>query len=381
MGVTDVRNRGIAVVADRPFIALLAFIGAYLLLDLALKLAGMKATLGGTRVIGGDVLMSSFVSKLTNGILRGLVIGLAGIGLSMTYSILGFANFAHGDVITAGAFIGTATSFVVAGVLSATNYDLGTLVLIQLNSSQLDMAITSTPVAILFGLVVAAVVTVALVLAVDRIAFKPIRGRDGITLLITSIGVALTLRYLVNFVFGTQKRNTYQGNLAGRTSFNFIDGSVAFDAHDLLLVVVAGVLMIGTHFILQRSKLGKAMRAMADNKDLARVTGIPTERVIQFTWVLGGALTGAAGYTWVLWRGVFGWFDGWLFLLLVFAAVILGGIGSVYGAIAGGIVIGLTFDLSTIFIPPALGRAAAFALMIVVLVVAPSGLFKGRITA
>lgn len=381
MGVTDVRNRGVAVVADRPFIALLAFIGAYLLLDLALKLAGTKATVGGTRVIGGDVLMSSLASKLTNGLLRGLVIGLAGIGLSMTYSILGFANFAHGDTITAGAFIGTATSFVVAGVLSATNYDLGALVLVQLNSSQLNMAITNTPVAILIGLVVTAVVTVALVLAVDRVAFKPIRGRDGITLLITSIGVALTLRYLVNFVFGTSKRNTYEQGIAGRTSFNFIDGTVAFDAHDLLLVVVAGGLMLGTHLILQQSKLGKAMRAMADNKDLARVTGIPTERVIQFTWVLGGALTGVAGYTWVLWRGVFGWFDGWLFLLLVFAAVILGGIGSIYGAIAGGIVIGLTFDLSTIFIPPALGRAAAFALMIVVLVVAPSGLFKGRTTA
>jgi len=381
MGVADVRKKGVAVVVERPFVALLGFMSAYLLLDLAMKLAGTQARLGGVRLIGGDVLVSSFVSKLANGVLRGLVIGLAGIGLSMTYSILGFANFAHGDVITAGAFIGTATSFVVAGVLGATSFDIGALVLVQVNSSDLNMAITSTPLAIVVGLLVAAVLTVALVLAVDRFAFKPIRDRDGITLLITSIGVALTLRYLVNFVFGTSKRNTYQQNIAGRTTFNFVDGTVAFDAHDLLLVVVAGTLMLGTHLILQQSKLGKAMRAMADNKDLAQVTGIPTERVIQFTWVLGGALTGVAGYTWVLWRGTFGWFDGWLFLLLVFAAVILGGIGSIYGAIVGGVVIGLTFDLSTIFIPPSLARAAAFALMIVVLVVAPSGIFRGRTTA
>ena len=139
--------------------------------------------------------------------------------------------------------------------------------------------------------------------------------------------------------------------------------------------------MLAVHLLLQTSKLGKAMRAMADNKDLARVTGIPTDRVIRFTWVLGGGLTGVAGYTWVLWQGSFGWFDGWLFLLLVFAAVILGGIGSIYGAMAGGVIIGLALALSTIFIPSSLAKASAFALMIVVLVVKPSGLFGGRTTA
>jgi branched-chain amino acid transport system permease protein len=120
---------------------------------------------------------------------------------------------------------------------------------------------------------------------------------------------------------------------------------------------------------------------MSDNKDLARITGIPTERVIRFTWIVGGGLTGVAGYTWVLWRGTFGWFDGWLFLLLIFAAVILGGIGSIYGAMAGGLIIGLTRDLSTIYVSSTMARAAAFALMILILVVKPSGLFSGRSTA
>ncbi len=383
MGVTDVRGRrlDLGVVVERPVYTALFVVGAYLTLDLILKLLNLQVTVGGIKLIGGSQLLSSLVTKVVNGILRGLVIGLAGIGLSMTYSILGFANFAHGDFITTGAFTGTATSFVVAGVVGGAGYDVGSLLLVGVNSSELDIAITSTPLAIVVGMLVAGAATVAVVLAVDRLAFRPIRDRDGITLLITSIGVAFTLRYLINFVFGVSQRNTYQQSLAGQTSFLFFDGTVVFDAHDVLLFVVALGLMLGVHLLLQTTKLGKAMRAMADNEDLARVTGIPTERIIQFTWILGGGLTGVAGYTWVLWRGTFGWFDGWLFLLLVFAAVILGGIGSIYGAMAGGVVIGLARDLSTVFIPSTLARASAFALMIVILIVAPSGIFKGRTTA
>jgi branched-chain amino acid transport system permease protein len=235
--------------------------------------------------------------------------------------------------------------------------------------------------AIVLGLLIAGVGTVGVVLLTDHLAFKPLRDRSGVTLLITSIGVALVLRYLVNFVWGTSKRNTYSSSEAWDLAIPIGNGALRLDAHDFTLLILGVTLMIGVHVLLQTSKLGKAMRAMADNKDLARVTGIPTDRVVQFTWILGGSLTGVAGYTWVLWRGTFGWFDGWLFLLLVFAAVILGGIGSIYGAMAGGLIIGLTHDLSTIFIPPALQKAAAFALMIVVLVVRPSGLFGGRTTA
>jgi branched-chain amino acid transport system permease protein len=321
---------------------------------------------------------------VANGLLRGLIIGLTGIGLSMTYSILGFANFAHGDFITVGAFIGTMTSYVIAGVLGAATYDIGALTLIELNASDLGLAITGGPIAflaIVLGLLVAGAGTVGVVLLTDHLAFKPLRDRSGVTLLITSIGVALVLRYLVNFVWGTSKRNTYTSSEAWDLAIPIGNGALRLDAHDFTLLILGVTLMIGVHVLLQTSKLGKAMRAMADNKDLARVTGIPTDRVVQFTWILGGSLTGVAGYTWVLWRGTFGWFDGWLFLLLVFAAVILGGIGSIYGAMAGGLIIGLTHDLSTIFIPPALQKAAAFALMIVVLVVRPSGLFGGRTTA
>jgi branched-chain amino acid transport system permease protein len=123
------------------------------------------------------------------------------------------------------------------------------------------------------------------------------------------------------------------------------------------------------------------MRAMADNEDLARITGIPTERVIRATWVIGGGLTGIAGFVYVLWKGTLVFNDGWLLLLLVFAAVILGGIGSIYGAITGGLIIGLVNSLSIIWIPSDFARAAAFGAMIVILLVKPQGLFSGRSTA
>ena len=248
----------------------------------------------------------------------------------------------------------------------------------------MGLAITGGPLAfaaIVLGLFVAGVGTVGVVLLVDRLAFEPIRNRSSVSLLITSIGVALVVRYLANFIWGIDKFTTDSPSDVWNLSVALGGGSIRVDAHDLTLLVIAVSLMLGVHVLLQTSKLGKAMRAMADNKDLARVTGIPTDRVIRFTWVLGGSLTGVAGYTWVLWRGTFGWFDGWLFLLLVFAAVILGGIGSIYGAMAGGLIIGLARDLSTVFIPSALAKASAFALMVVVLVVKPSGLFAGRTTA
>ncbi|ADQ66860.1 branched-chain amino acid ABC transporter permease [Halogeometricum borinquense] len=368
MGIAETYSRGRRFAVDRPGALILAFVGVLLLGDLLVGLAT------------GQTALSDVGSLVWDGLMRGLVIGLAGIGLSMTYSILNFANFAHGDFITAGAFSGWATTYVLAGLGRA---DIGALVLVGAGGSvfggTLGIGITGTPLAVIAGLLVAGAFTIVLSLAVDRAIFRPIRDEDGITLLITSIGVAFALRYMMQFVFGSNVR----GTTAQPPSFAvyLLDGAVRINMHDLTLVVVAGGLMLGVHLLLQRTKLGKAMRAMADNEDLARVTGIPTERVVRSVWVIGGGLTGVAGYMFVLWKGTLGFNDGWLLLLLIFAAVILGGIGSIYGAIAGGLVIGLTASLSVLWIPSAFARAAAFVVMIVILLVKPSGLFSGRSTA
>jgi branched-chain amino acid transport system permease protein len=372
MGVTESYTRGRELVEANPLALVFGLIVVLLLFDLVFRL------------LTGAIRVSAVAVLLKDGIMRGLVIGLAGIGLSMTYSILNFANFAHGDYITAGAFSGWASTYVIAGGFGS-SANIGSLLLVGAGGSvfggALGIGIAATPIAVIVGMIVAGASTIALSLLVDRLVYKPVRDRSGITLLITSIGVAFALRYTIQFVFGPTKRGTTAAGGVPTIAIPAVDGVLIVSAHDLTLAVVAGGLMLGVHLLLQRTRLGKAMRAMADNEDLARVTGIPTERVVQFTWIIGGGLTGVAGYVFVLWKGTLGWFDGWILLLLIFAAVILGGIGSIYGAIVGGLVIGLTASMSVIWIPSSFARAAAFLVMILILLVKPTGLFSGRATA
>jgi branched-chain amino acid transport system permease protein len=368
MGVSESYARGRELVDSNPLGFALGLFVLLLFLDLLRQL-----------FLGGLTFQRLGITLL-EGLMQGLVIGLAGIGLSMTYSILNFANFAHGDYITSGAFVGYATTYIVAGGFGTGEWDIGSLFLLRKGvGTTLNIGIMTTPAAVIVGLIFAGLSTVGLALLVDRLAFKPIRDRGGIALLITSIGVALTLRYLIRFVWGPAKR----GPTVSQPEFALPvpTGSIGIGAHEATIFVASITLMLGVHFLLQTTKLGKAMRAMSDNEDLARVTGIPTERVVRYTWIIGGGLTGAAGFLFVLWRGTFGYFDGWLLLLLIFAAVILGGIGSIYGAILGGLIIGLTASVSVVWIPSDFARAAAFFVMIVILVIKPQGLFAGRTTA
>ncbi len=425
MGVADRLSEGRRVAAQRPGLAIVWFVAAYLALDLVMKVAGQPIRVGSTQVLGGQFDIGRLVKITWDGIVIGLAIGLAGVGLSMTYSILTFANFAHGDYVTAGAFIGWATAFGIVGAGTTHDgepVDLGYLLLVGEgqgpSAGALGINVLSTPLAVFVGLLVAAVGTVALVMLIDRVVYRPMRDQGAISLLIASIGVALALRYVMVFVFtGSPKGLTAE---TSRFIFAGVNGKIAIadqrstlilarndgppdDAfyqelpflnfgnysneilsvttHEVTLVVIAVALMYGVHVLLQRTKLGTAMRAMADNEDLARVSGIPTERVIRATWVIGAALAGAAGFLIALENGTMDTSLGWGLLLLIFAAVILGGIGSIYGAIGGGLIIALTTNLSTVWIPSDFSTAAAFAIMILVLLFKPEGLFGGITTA
>ena len=370
MGVSETYTRGRRLAGEQPFAIVVGLVAVWIAWFLV------------NGLLAGNIEYNDVVSYALDGLLRGLIVGLAGIGLSMTYSILNFANFSHGDYITSGAFAGWAVTYFIAGFGEA---DIGSLLLVGAGGSvfggTLRIGVTSTPFAVVAGLIVAGVATIGLALFVDRFVYRPIRDESGIALLITSVGVAFALRYLIVFVFGTDVRGTTSPGDVPQADLFVIDGTVRVTGHDVALLVVSVGLMLGVHLLLQRTKLGKAMRAMSDNEDLARITGIPTERVVRATWIVGGGLTGVAGYMFVLWKGTLGFNDGWLLLLLIFAAVILGGIGSIYGAIAGGIVIGLTASMSVIWIPSEFGRAAAFLVMIVILLFRPQGLFSGRTTA
>jgi branched-chain amino acid transport system permease protein len=372
MGVSDSYERGRDLVIEDPIRAAITVAFVILALDLVRQLA-----VGGTQ-------FSEFGVMLKDGLMRGLFFGLAGIGLSMTYSILNFANFSHGDLITGGAFGGMAVTYVIAGGFGA-DATLGSLVLVGAGGSvfgaDLGIGVATSPIAVVAGVIASGVVAILLALFIDRVAYKPIRDRSGITLLITSIGIAFALRYLILFVFGGARRGVTASGAVPTIAVPMVDGTVNINLHEVSLVVVAVVLMLGLHLLLQRTKLGKAMRAMADNEDLARITGIPTERVVRSTWIIGAGLAGVAGYMFVIWNGTLHWFQGWILLLPIFAAVILGGIGSIYGAIVGGLVIGLTMSVSVVWLPTGLSRAAAFFIMIVVLLVRPEGIFSGRATA
>ena len=366
MGIADTYSRGRTILTRQPFGVVVGVICVLLAIDLVRKL------------VVGSLAVPSLALFVKEGLILGLELGLAGVGLSMTYSILGFANFAHGDYISTGAFAGWAATYAVAGFGALPLSDL-LLVGVSGDASAGDVGVSvvSTPVAVVVGLVVAVGFTIALALVLDRIVYKPMRDAEGISLLIASIGVALALRYLLAFVFGTSAPGVTGGDLPGVT-IPVINTQV--NAHEATLAVCTVLLLIGVHLLLQRTKLGTAMRAMADNRDLARVTGIPTERVVRATWVIGGGLTGAAGYLVTLETGTLTFDFGWVLLLLIFAAVVLGGIGSVYGAMFGGLVIGLASQLSLIWIPSDFTTAAAFFVMIVVLVVKPAGLFAGVTT-
>ena len=363
---------------ERPAVATLGLAVGYLLVDLVAKLAGVEFGLGGVHLLGGSTAFSQVARYVLDGLIVGLVIGLAGVGLSMTYSILSFANFAHGDYITTGAFSGWFAAYVVAFFTLNVDIPFGEAFLVTAPSL---VSVVNAPLAVVVGVVAAAVVTVAVVLLLDRIVYEPMRDKGGIPLLIASIGVALAMRYAVVFVFGTSTRGVTETGSIPSIDIPMIDGTVPLNAHEATLIVAAVSLMFGVHFLLQRTKLGKAMRAMADNKDLAQITGIPTERVIRTTWIVGGGLAGIAGFLIVLERGTLNYNVGWRLLLLIFSGVILGGIGSVYGAIGGGIIIGIASRLSLVWIPSDFARVVAFAVMILVLLYRPSGLFGGVKTA
>lgn len=275
------------------------------------------------------------------GIVLGCIYALGAIGISLTFGILRFANFAHGDLMTVGAYL--ALTFVGMG----------------------------WPVGL--SLIPALVGTMGVALLFDQVVYRQLRRRDPVILLISSFGTALILRSAVQLIWGSSNQ-VYRTGIQLPWRF----WGLRLRQDQLVIILGAVVLVFILHLFLQRTRVGKAMRAMADNVDLARVTGIDTEQIVLWTWGIGSLMAAAAG--------VFLGMDtrlhptmGWTLLLPMFAAAILGGIGQPYGAIVGGLVIGLAEEYSTLFISPAYKAGVAFAILVVMLVVKPTGLFGGRV--
>ncbi|HRY25694.1 MAG TPA: branched-chain amino acid ABC transporter permease [Geminicoccaceae bacterium] len=287
--------------------------------------------------------MIEILQLLLYGTLLGSIIALGAVGVTLTFGILGFANFAHGDLMAFGAYV------------------------CFLLYTQLAMPFW-------LGLVAAVPATILLAVVVDRVLYRRFRASRPIISLISSFGAALIIRSSIQIIWGPGTW-LYSSKLVMAQRFE----GIRYKPDQLLIIAATIVVVIALHLFLQRTRVGKAMRAMADNATLARLSGIDTERVILWTWVIGGGLAALAG--------VFLGMDtrlqpemGWFLLLACFAAAILGGIGKPMGAIAGGYIIGMMMELSTLVLPAEYSPVVPFAIMVLLLLVRPTGLFAGRST-
>ena len=280
-----------------------------------------------------------------NGLSLGAVYALGAVGLTLVYGILKLVNFAHGDFLTFGAYMAYLVNVTWGLPLVA-------------------------------GIAFAMVTTALLGVFFERVMWGPMRARRAglLQLLLMSIGLAFVIRALVQYIWSTDVRILDVNAIA---TVDFLD--LRIGRTELIVVVIGFAVLVAVGLMLRYTLLGKRMRALSDNLDLAETSGIDTSRVILYTWVFAGALAGLAG---VLAGAVTSLTPelGFGLLLPIFAAVVLGGIGDAFGALAGGIVLGVIIEESTLFIDARWKITIGFAALILVLIIRPQGIF-GRAKA
>ena len=295
--------------------------------------------------IGPGVVQASLLERsaqLTlDGILLGLVIALAALGLSLIFGTTGLTNFAHGEILT------------LAGLLT---YYLSAIAGLPV--------LVAAPLAVILGAVISGFLQ-------DQYLWKPLRRRGTglIAMLVVSIGFAIFLRYFFLFIFGGDTRQLPQ--YAGQAGLEL--GLVNITPKSILTSAIGVLFIIGATLWLLRTRMGKASRAVADNPALASASGIDVQKVIRAVWILGAALASYAGVIVTVNQGV-SFLMGQDMLLLIFAAVTLGGLGTANGALVGSLIIGLFVQLSTLFIPTELKYVGALIVLIIILIIRPQGI-------
>jgi neutral amino acid transport system permease protein len=289
---------------------------------------------------GGDTFLKKTLRLTVEGLRFGLVIAMCAIGLSLIFGTTGLVNFAHGEMVTFGALM--AYWF---------NQTLGWHMLI------------AAPLAIVCG--------AALGGALDKGLWQPLRARGTglVAMLVVSIGVGILLRNLYQFQFGGSARPYKDFQLQKAIDI----GPISIVPRDLVIMALSVLVLVGVASFLQYTRVGKAMRAVSDDKDLAESSGIDVERIILFVWVVGGGLAAAGGIFQALDQQVNFQF-GFQLLLLMFAGVTLGGLGTAYGALVGSLIIGLFVQLSTLVVDAEFKNSGALLVLILVLIVRPQGI-------
>ncbi len=300
--------------------------------------------------------MSFFFQELVNGITTGALYALVALGFSMVYGVLKLLNFAHGDLYMVGAYIG--------------------FFVIQFFGGAAGLSI-AVPLLLVIMFVVAAGLVGGLGVAIERFAYRPLRDAPRIAPLITAIGVSFFLESSALLLFGAQYR-VYNTSEFISLSSGIRIGSVTIDSVQILVLVLGLVLMIGLRMLVNRTRLGKQMRAVAADREAAEMLGINVNFVITATFLLGSALAGIAGVMGGLLFNTVTSTIGFIVGLKAFTAAVVGGIGSIPGAMLGGLVIGVAESMVTGYISSTYTNLIVFALLIVVMLVRPSGLL-GRV--
>jgi len=290
------------------------------------------------------------------GIVLGSIIALGTVGLTLIWSILDLFNCAHGDQMTVGAYV----ALLVATLFSRAGFLQGKV----------------GPLSFSWGLLVAVIpavlASIGLAILIDRWVYKPIRqwGVPAIVGFIASIGVAFALRGLIYVLWGPD----FHFYFTGVRRMLFLPLGIKVRPDEIFILVVAWALVALIYLFLAKTKMGKALRALADSPELARVAGISTERMTVWVWAIAGTLIAIAGILYGIQTQLRPEM-GWIFLLPLFAAVILGGQGSITGALVGGLVMGIAQQVSTAWLLPTYKPAVAFLIMVLVLLFRPQGIF------
>ncbi len=283
--------------------------------------------------------------RVVNGLNFGLLLALAAIGLSLIFGTTGLSNFAHAEMVTFGALM-VLTFGVTLGF------------------------------PIWLAILIAIVLSAGLGFALDAVIWKPLRRRGValIPLMIVSIGLSLALRYTSPFFYGGETRQLPGATLPADIRL----GPISLSWIDVASMGTSIVVLAGFAFFLLRTRIGKATRAVSDNPSLAAASGIDVDRVIRIVWVTGGALAGLAGILWAYFRPGVSWDMGFQILLLIFAAVTLGGLGTAFGALVGSLIVGLFIELSTLWLPSDMKYVGALVVLILVLLFRPQGILGRR---
>ncbi len=295
--------------------------------------------------------MEYFVQQAINGITLGAIYGLVAIGYTMVYGIIGMINFAHGEIYMIGAFV----AIIAFSILAM-------------------FGITYVPVAVLIVLAVAILFTSVYGWAVERIAYRPLRGSFRLAPLISAIGMSIFLQNYVQVLQGARVKPMQPVVTGGLTIMSSEHFPVTLSYIQIVIIVTTVALMAGFSLLIARTALGRAQRACEQDLTMAALLGINVDRTISLTFVLGAGLAAVAGVMVTLYYGVVDFYIGFQAGLKAFAAAVLGGIGSLPGAMLGGLLIGLVEAFWAAYFTVEYKDLATFAILILVLIFRPTGL-------